>query len=147
MDFKDKSPYPEHCKTCKKREQGMKDGLTPNEVCSDCKYPIDRFEMLVDLTELHRKMKRVHLSMGLGLSSTDDLKDYSILRWLSPNVQEPDDCSYILLKCYDFKQQMYFVCAASYESGHYLDVLAPNNTEINRKVISGWCYYPYDNHT
>ena len=145
-EFKDCYPLPEHCKTCKKRIAAEKNGLTPQDICIDCKYPIDRFSMLVDLTVLHSNMKRVHLMMALGLKNTQEVNDYSVIRWLSPEKEEPNNGSYIIIKYYDIKEKCYVSSAASYENGHYLDLLSPLDVEINKNLIEGWSYYPYDEH-
>ena len=84
--------------------------------------------------------------MALGLKNTQEVNDYSVIRWLSPEKEEPNNGSYIIIKYYDIKEKCYVSSAASYENGHYLDLLSPLDVEINKNLIEGWSYYPYDEH-
>lgn len=66
-----------------------------------------------------------------------------IIIW-QPIASPPQDGSYILIKCINESGQVVSEPAA-YEGGRFLYIYDRDTWgEINRDLILGWSYYPYD---
>lgn len=70
-------------------------------------------------------------------------QDRTVIFWRQPELP-PEEGSYILLKCLDENGRV--VCeSAAYEEGRFLYIYDRDTWgEVNREVILGWAYYPFD---
>lgn len=90
---------------------------------------------------LQKAVLRYHFRKILHINDTGD---YFLLHWRPP-TDTPEDGSYVLLKCLDTDGKTIDSCPASYENGHFYDLLNSNaDCVINPAIILGWTYYPYD---
>lgn len=96
----------------------------------------------VDLTPLQGFLLRRQADRIFGAEAA---KDVSLIHWISPSGDKPNDCSYVLVKFLDTDGKTLCACPASYENGYFWDVYSDStDTIINPDVILGWSYLPYD---
>ena len=96
----------------------------------------------VDILKLQNLVLRHQVNQIFGMEAA---KNISLIHWVSPSGDMPDDCSYVLIKFLDTDGKTVCACPASYEDGHFWDVYSDStDTVINPNIILGWSYLPYD---